>query len=122
MYKITQKQKQSNNWFGLKRADKVTVNEFTTYNKALIFALNEQIQFFYCHIDKIKTVRKTYSRYLTCIQFCKKAAKNPLHYTGTSTTKNLDLKNLYYYYVNSNNLHRIEKFVIDLPEPKKRTQ
>ena len=122
MYKITQKQKQSNNWFGLKRADKVTVYEFSTYNKALIFALSEQIQFFYCHIDKIKTVRKTYSRYLTCIQFCKKAAKNTLHYTGTSTTKNLDLKNLYYYYVNSNNLHRIEKFVIDLPEPKKRTQ
>ena len=121
MYKVTQTTKQANNWLGLKRADKVTVNEFTTYNKALIFALNEQIQFFYCHIENVKTVRKIYTRYLTCIQFCKKAAKNPLHYTGTSTTKNLDLKNLYYYYVNSNNLHRIEKFIIDLPELKKRT-
>jgi len=121
MYKVTQKQKQANNWFGLKRADKIVITEFSTYNKALIFALNEQIQFFYCHIDKIKTVRKTYSRYLTCIQFCKKAAKNPLHYTGTSSIKNLDLQNLYYYYVNSNNLHRIEKFIIDLPELKKRT-
>lgn len=121
MYKVTQTTKQANNWLGLKRADKVTVYEFSTYNKALIFALSEQIQFFYCHIENVKTIRKTYSRYLTCIQFCKKAAKNPLHYTGTSSTKNLDLQNLYYYYVNSNNLHRIEKFVIDLPELKKRT-
>jgi len=121
MYKVTQTTKQANNWFSLKRKDIILVSSFSTYNKALIFALNEQIQFFYCHIDKIKTVRKTYSRYLTCIQFCKKAAKNPLHYTGTSTIKNLDLQNLYYYYVNSNNLHRIEKFIIDLPELKKRT-
>ena len=112
MYKVTQKTKQANNWFGLKRPDKVTVYEFSTYNKALIFALSEQIQFFYKHIGNLKTVRKTYAQYLTCKQFNKFALKNPMHYTGTVNAKNLNLDNLYYYYVNSGNLNRIQKHLI----------
>tara|TARA_R100001377_G_scaffold40726_3_gene22833 strand:+ start:7098 stop:7463 length:366 start_codon:yes stop_codon:yes gene_type:complete len=110
MYKITQNEKQPSNFLGFKRKDKTTVHEFDTYKEALIFALNEQQPFFYNHIDRLKTSRKTFERYLTCKQFEAKAILNPLHYTGTNNAEKLDLNRLYYYYVNSGNLHRIENF------------
>jgi len=113
MYKITQNKKQPNNFWGFKRKDITKVYEFRTYKSALIFALNEQQPFFYNHIGKVKTSRKTFARYLTCKQYIKLAQKNPSHYTGTNNANKLDLNRLYYYYVNSNNLQRIEKFIFN---------
>lgn len=110
MYKITQNEKQPNNFLGFKRKDKTTVHEFETYKEALIFALNEQQPYFYNHKGTFKTSRKTFAKYLTCKQFEIKAVENPLHYTGTNNAEKLDLNRLYYYYVNSNNLHRLENF------------
>jgi hypothetical protein len=110
MYKITQNQKQGKNFFGFKRKDKTVVHSFETFNGALIFALNEQIPYFYNHKETFKTSRKTFAKYLTCKQFEAKALLNPLHYTGTNSAEKLDLNRLYYYYVNTDNLHRIENF------------
>lgn len=110
MYKVTQNQKKPKSWLGFKRKDITSVHSFETYNEALIFALNEQIPYFYNHKGTFKTSRKTFVKYLTFIQFMDKAIKNPLHYTGTNNAEKLNLNRLYYYYVNSNNLHRIENF------------
>jgi len=113
MYKITQNIKQPNNWLGLKRKDKVQVHSFETYKEAIIFALNEQHSYFYMHIGTVRTCRHTFTKYLTCKQFCKVAIKNPMHYTGTTNADKLNLERLYFYYVNSGNLHRIQKFIIN---------
>ena len=113
MYKITQNIKQKNSWLGFKRKDITKVYEFRTYKRALIFALNEQQPFFYHYIGKVRTSRKTFAKYLTCIQYGKLSLKNPMHYTGTNNASKLDLERLYYYYVNSNNLQRIEKFIFN---------
>ena len=110
MYKVTQNQKNPKSWLGFKRKDTIIVHSFETFNGALIFSLNEQIPYFYNHKGTFKTSCKTFITLLTCKQFEAKALLNPLHYTGTNNAEKLDLSRLYYYYVNSNNLHRIENF------------
>ena len=83
---------------------------FNTYNKALIFALSEEINTFSCIIsDKVQTTRKTYKNYLTLKQFEKAATNNPMYYLNTQTVK-CNLSNYYFYLIGSNKLEKLKKF------------
>ena len=73
MYKYKVKQTETKsyffNWF---ESEQVKVYNFKTYNKALIFALSEQIEQFTCIVsNEVETTRKTYKNYYTLNQFKK---------------------------------------------------
>ena len=110
MYKYKVKQTQTKsyffNWF---QSDYEKVYLFDTYNKALVFALSEQIEQFTCIIsDKVQTTRKTYKNYLTLKQFIKAATNNPMYYLNTQTVK-CNLSNYYFYLIGSNKLIKLKK-------------
>tara|TARA_R110000796_G_scaffold149701_1_gene266545 strand:+ start:395 stop:745 length:351 start_codon:yes stop_codon:yes gene_type:complete len=111
MYKYKVKQTETKsyffNWF---ESEQVKVYTFNTYNKALIFALSEQIKQLTCIIsDKVQTTRKTYKNHLTLKQFIKAATNNPMWYLGTQTVK-CNLTNYYFYLIGSNKLEKLKKF------------
>ena len=86
---------------------------FKHYNKAVIFALSEQIKFIYsipCKGCK-PIIKRPFENYMNESEFIKASNKNPLHYVGLRTIKNVDLKNYYYYLVSSNNLQKLKKHI-----------
>lgn len=110
MYKITQKETRKS-WLGFTKT-KTKVYTFEKYSEALIFALNEQIRYFKHTIDGAKpTTRDAFKQYHSVKNWVKLAEKNPLHYIGLSRTKGINLEKLYYYYLNSDNLHRLKKHI-----------
>jgi len=107
-YKVKQTEAKSY-FFNLLKKNVTKVYTFDTYNKALIFALSEQIEQFTCIVsDKVQTTRKTYKNHLTLKQFEKAATKNPMHYLGTQTVK-CNLTNYYFYLIGSNKLTKLKK-------------
>jgi len=110
MYEITQTTTKERLFRSPKQIDKVY--KFYKYNDALIFALNEQKRYFK-HVlnNKVASTRDAYAMHYSCINWIKHAKNNPLHYTGRNSTENINLERLYYYYVNSNNLHRLRKHI-----------
>ena len=107
-YKVKQTETKSYffNWF---TSDYEKVYLFDTYNKALVFALSEEIKEFSCIIsDKVKINRKTYRNYYTLKQFIKVATINPMFYLGTQTVK-CNLTNYYFYLIGSGNLTKLKK-------------
>mgnify|MGYP003641370260 CR=1 FL=1 len=111
MYKYKVKQTETKSyffkWF---TSEYEKVYSFNTYNKALIFALSEEIKQFSCIVsDEVETTRKTFKNYLTLKQFEKAAKKNPMYYLGTQTVK-CNLTNYYFYLISSNKLEKLKKF------------
>ena len=113
MYKYKVKQTETKsyffNWF---TSDYDKVYTFDTYNKALIFALSEEIKQFTCIIsDKVQTTRKTFKNYYTLNQFKKHCLNNPMHFLNTQRCR-LDEKqisNYYFYLIGSNKLTKLKK-------------
>ena len=108
-YKVKQTETKSYffNWF---TSDYNKVYTFNTYNKALIFALSEEIEQFVCIVsDEVETTRKTYKNYLTLKQFTKAAANKPMYYLGTQTVK-CNLTNYYFYLIGSGKLTKLKKY------------
>ena len=111
MYKYKVKQTETKSyffkWF---ESEQVKVYNFKTYNKALIFALSEQIEQFTCIVsDKVETTRKTYKNYLTLKQFIKAATNNPMYYLETQKVK-CNLTNYYFYLIGSGKLTKLKKY------------
>ena len=95
--------------------EKTTIKEynFKGYNKAVIFALSEQIKIIYsipCE-DCKPILKRPFEIYMKEGEFLRAAKKNPLHYVGIRNIKNVDLKNYYYYLVSSNNLQKLKKHI-----------
>tara|TARA_B110000467_G_C17948162_1_gene278500 strand:- start:219 stop:551 length:333 start_codon:yes stop_codon:yes gene_type:complete len=110
MYKITQKETRKN-WLGFNKT-RLKVYTFEKYSEALIFALNEQIRYFsHCIEGKHSSTRDAYKQYHTVKNWVKIAANNPLHYIGVSSSKGINLERLYFYYLNSDNAHRLRKHI-----------
>jgi len=110
MYKYKVKQTEAKsyffNWF---KSEYEKVYSFNTYNKALIFALSEQIEQFTCIVsDEVETSRKTFKNYYTLKQFTKAATNNPMYYLGTQKVK-CNLTNYYFYLIGSNKLTKLKK-------------
>lgn len=110
MYKIKQKETRKN-WLGrTKLIEKVYT--FEKYSEALIFALNEQIRYFsHCINGKHTSTRDAYKQYHTVKNWVKLAEKNPFHYIGLSSSNGVNLEKMYFYYLNSDNLHRLKKHI-----------
>ena len=110
MYKIIQK-KTVKNWIGRTKTIE-NVHTFKDSKEALKFALNEQIRYYSHTVEGLHaTTRNAYALHYTLINWVKLAAQNPRHYIGLSNTKGVNLERLYFYYVNSNNLHRLRKHI-----------
>ena len=110
MYKITQKETRKN-WLGFTKT-KLQVYTFEKHTDALRFALNEQIRYFSHCIDGVhSSTRDAYKQYHTVKNWVKFAEKNPLHYIGVSSSKGVNLERLYFYYLNSDNAHRLRKHI-----------
>ena len=110
-YKVKQTEPKSYffNWF---ESEQVKVYNFKTYNKALIFALSEQIEQFVCIVsDKVQTTRKTYKNYYTLKQFKKHCVKNPMHFLNTQNCRlnEEQIANYYFYLIGSNKLTKLKK-------------
>lgn len=110
MYKVKQKETRKS-WLGrIKLVEKVYT--FEKYSDALIFALNEQIRYFSHTIDgKHCSTRDAYKQYHSVKNWVKLAVKNPQHYIGLSSSKGVNLEKMYFYYLNSDNLHRLKKHI-----------
>lgn len=110
-YKVKQTEKRTY-FFNLIKKDVTKVYLFNTYNDALIFALSEQINTFYCIIsDKVQTTRKTYKNYYTLKEFKKHCVNNSMHFLNTQKCR-LDEKqisNYYFYLIGSNKLTKLKK-------------
>jgi hypothetical protein len=90
--------------------ERIKTYKFEDYNKALIFALNEQINKVVCNFsESVKTTRKPFQTFYKLGEFLKVANKNPIHYIGTRQKINRAL--FYYYLVNSNQLHKLKKHI-----------
>lgn len=114
MYKYKVKQTQTKSYFfDLIKKDVTKVYTFDTYNKALIFALSEEIKQFTCIVsDKVQTTRKTYKNYYTLKQFQKHCLNNPMYFLNTQRCR-LDQKqlaNFYFYLIGSNKLTKLKKY------------
>ena len=110
MYKITQKETRRT-WLGFTKT-RLKVYTFEKYSDALRFALNEQIRYFSHCIDGVPcSTRDAFKQYHTVKNWVKLAAKNPLHYIGLSSSKGVNLERLYFYYLNSDNAHRLKKHI-----------
>jgi len=110
MYKITQKETYKN-WLGFTKT-KTKVYNFEKYSDALRFALNEQIRYFsHCIDGNHSSTRDAYKQYHTVKNWVKIAAKNPQHYIGLNSSKGVNLERLYFYYLNSDNAHRLKKHI-----------
>lgn len=110
MYKVKQKETRKS-WLGrIKLIEKVY--KFDKYADALRFALNEQIRYFsHCIDGKLSSTRDAYKQYHTVKNWVKLAVKNPQHYIGLSSSKGVNLEKMYFYYLNSDNLHRLKKHI-----------
>ena len=110
-YKVKQTETKSYffNWF---TSEYKKVYLFDTYNKALIFALSEEIKQFFCvKSDKVETTRKTYKNYYTLKEFKKHCVNNPMHFLNTQRCR-LDekqIENYYFYLIGSNKLTKLKK-------------
>ena len=114
MYKYKVKQTETKsyffNWF---TSEYKKVYLFDTYNKALIFALSEEIKQFTCIIsDKVQTTRKTYKNYYTLKQFKKHCVNNPMYFLNTQNCRlnEEQIENYYFYLISSNKLEKLKKF------------
>jgi len=97
--------------FGLISREVEKVYKFATYNEAVNFAFNEQINKITCNIsDKVKTTRRPFKTILTLEQFIKVSKKNPLFYLGTRYVEKVNLKQYYFYLINSKQLHKLKKY------------
>jgi|13_taG_2_1085334.scaffolds.fasta_scaffold08085_3 hypothetical protein len=97
--------------FGLISREVEKVYKFATYNEAVNFAFNEQINKITCNIsDKVKTTRRPFKTILTLEQFIKVSKKNPFHFLGVRNYKKINIKLYYFYLVNSNQLQKLKKF------------
>jgi len=110
-YKVKQTEKRTYffKWF---ESEQVKVYNFKTYNKALIFALSEQIEQFTCIVsDEVETSRKTYKNYYTLKQFKKHCVKNPMHFLNTQNCRlnEEQIANYYFYLIGSNKLTKLKK-------------
>ena len=87
--------------------------QFSEYKKALIFALSEEIKVIECIVSpKLKpTKRKPYLIYMNVKEFIKASKKNPLHYIGYNSYKNVNLEQYYFYLIASGNLHKLKKHI-----------
>lgn len=107
-YKVTQATT-SKTWFGTVKERNI-IYSFNNYNEALIFALNEQIRYFKCEIDSKHTnTRDSFAKYHSLNNWVKLAHKNPLHYIGLRSAERVNLEQLYFYYLNSGNIHKLKK-------------
>jgi len=113
MYKYEVKQTEKRTYFfNLIKKDVTNVYLFDTYNKALIFALSEEIKQFTCIVsDKVQTTRKTYKNYYTLKQFKKHCVNNPMHFLNTQNCRLDDkqIANYYFYLIGSNKLTKLKK-------------
>ena len=110
-YKVKQTEKRTY-FFSLIKKDVTKVYTFNTYNKALIFALSEQINTFSCIVsDKVQTTRKTYKNYYTLNQFKKHCVNNPMHFLNTQKCRLNDkqIERYYFYLIGSGKLTKIKK-------------
>ena len=111
-YKVKQTEVKSYffNWF---TSEQVKVYTFNTYNKALIFALSEEIKQFTCIVsDEVQTTRKTYKNYYSLNQFKKHCVNNSMHFLNTQKCRLDDkqISNYYFYLICSNKLNKLKKF------------
>ena len=108
IYEVTQTTEQKRLLFGTKKVYKVY--KFRTLNKALLFALNEQIDTITVNIGEgITTKRKPFRDYYSLEQFIKVSKKNSFFYLGVHNYKKIDIEKVYFYLVN-NNLNKLKKF------------
>lgn len=108
IYEVRQTTEKKRLLFGTKKVLKVY--EFKTLNKALIFALNEQIKHIYVNIGEgITTIRRPFRDYYSLEQFIKVSKKNPFFYLGVHNYKKVDIAKVYFYLV-QNNLSKLKKF------------
>ena len=113
MYKYKVKQTETKsyffNWF---RSEQIKVYSFNTHNKALIFALSEQIKQFVCIVsDEVQTTRKTFKNYYTLNQFKKHCVNNPMHFLNTQKCRlnEEQIANYYFYLIGSGKLTKLKK-------------
>jgi len=117
MYRVTQKLtikrkfKLTKLFFGDYKINKVYT--FVNYKQALIFALSEEIKFIECILGpNIKpTKRVPYLIYMNPKEFIKAAKKNPLHFIGSNSYKNVNLEQYYFYLIASGNLNKLKKYI-----------
>ena len=113
MYKYKVKQTENKSYFfNLIKKDVTKVYSFNTYNKALVFALSEEIKQFTCIVsDKVETSRKTYKNYYTLNQFKKHCVNNPMHFLNTQNCRldNKQISNYYFYLIGSGKLTKLKK-------------
>jgi len=110
-YKVKQTEAKSY-FFNLLKKNVTKVYTFDTYNKALIFALSEQIEQFTCIVsDEVQTTRKTYKNYYTLKQFQKHCVKNPMHFLNTQKCRlnEKQIANYYFYLIGSDKLTKLKK-------------
>jgi len=112
MYKVRQTTTKKR-FFNL--LEKTTVKEFNfkSYNNAVIFALSEQINIIYSipWITCKPILKRPFEIYMREKEFIRVAEKNPLHFVGIRSVKNVDLKNYYYYLISSNKLQKLKKHI-----------
>ena len=114
MYKYKVKQTEVKSYFfNLLKKDVTKVYTFNTYNKALIFALSEQIKQFVCIVsNEVETTRKTYKNHYTLKQFKKHCLKNPMHFLNKQKCRLNDkqIESYYFYLIGSNKLTKLKKY------------
>ena len=107
-YEVTQTTEKKRFLFGTMKVHKIY--KFRSLNKALIFALNEQIDTIIVNIGQgITTTRKPFENYYSLEQFIKVSKKNPFFYLGVHDYKKIDIEKIYFYLV-QNNLSKLKKF------------
>jgi len=112
MYKVRQTTTKKR-FFNLLEKTSVKEYNFKSYNKAVIFALSEQINIVYsipCK-DCKPILKRPFQIYMRESEFIRAAKKNPLHFVGIRSIKNVDLKNYYYYLISSNKLQKLKKHI-----------
>lgn len=108
-YSVKQTQTKKN-LFGFEKQVKKTYT-FKHYVHAVKFALNEQIDIITCNLgDGVTTTRKPFKNILKLSEFERLAKINPAHYLGTHYSERLNLKNYYFYLINTEQFHRLKKF------------
>lgn len=113
MYKIEQVEVKKRSFCGFKLSPKKIKKSyyFKQYKNVLRFALNEQINIFYCIVsDKVTTKRKPFKQFLSLTEFKKVSKKNPLFYLSANSYKGINLEKYYFYLVNSDQLQKLKKF------------
>jgi hypothetical protein len=108
IYEVRQTTEKKRFLFGTKKVTKAY--QFNTLNKALLFALNEQIDIITVNIgESITTKRNPFRDYYSLEQFIKVSKKNPFFYLGVHNYKKVDIERIYFYLV-QNNLSKLKKF------------